>query len=67
VRLGALNTYLARAATLGEVPLAVLKRQVTRFLAAAPGAKRLRAAVHAATDAVEVRTLLEVAELHHEQ
>ncbi|MGB1587096.1 MAG: tRNA dihydrouridine synthase [Thermoplasmatota archaeon] len=66
VRLGALTTYLDRASTLGEVPLAVLKRQVTRFLSAAPGAKKLRAAVHAAPDAAGVRALLEVARLDHD-
>ena len=66
LRLAALTTYLERAATRGEVPLAVLKRQVTRFLSAAPGAKKLRAAVHGAPDAAGVRELLEVARLDHD-
>ena len=65
-RLSALTTYLDRAATLGEVPLAVLKRQVTRFLSAAPGAKKLRAAIHGAPDAAGVRALLEIARLDHD-
>jgi tRNA-dihydrouridine synthase B len=64
-RLDALNTYLVRAEQLRPVPLAVLKRQVTRFLSGAPGARALRAQVHDAADAPEIRQLLEVSNVHH--
>ncbi len=64
-RVAVLQTYLARATE--PVPLAVLKRQATRFLAGAPGAKRLRGAVHDAASAEAISSLLEVADLHDEQ
>lgn len=50
-RLQALQTYLERAGKDAPIPLAVLKRQVTRFLSGAPGAKALRQRVHTAHDA----------------
>jgi len=63
-RVDVMREYLRRADAAGGIPLAVLKRQAVRFLAGAPGAKRLRAAVHDAADTSTVAGLLEVAQLH---
>ncbi len=67
VRIGALLSYLERA---GDLHLAVLKRQATRFISGAPGAKRVRSAIHDAPDAAGVMAAVrsfEVAELDDEQ
>ena len=61
-RIRVLQTYLERCGD-EPTPLAVLKRQATRFLQAAPGAKRLRVGVHEAPDRDAIVRLLEVAVL----
>ncbi len=71
VRLDALRTYLQRTAERGEVHPAVLKRQATRFISGAPGAKAVRQALHEAGSVPDLigvleRLLLEVATLDHE-
>ncbi len=66
VRIQALLDYLDRA---GELHLAVLKRQATRFVSGAPGARAVRQAIHSAPDRVAVMAAvrsLEVAELDDE-
>lgn len=47
-RLDALRVYLARTAEMGIKHPSILKRQVTRFLSGAPGAKRARQSLHEA-------------------
>ncbi len=61
-RLAALDTYLERAGSLGEIPLAVLKRQATRFIQGVPGARAARVAIQQAKVGDEVRARL--ASLH---
>lgn len=65
-RLGILRTYLLRAGDLDGAPMPVVKRQVMRFLAGAPGAKSLRVAVHDAADRGALDALLEVAHLDND-
>lgn len=70
VRLDALDTYLDRSTVLGDVSMAVLKRQAMRFIQGVPGARKARVAIHAATSSQDVRDrlrLLEVAAPDDEQ
>jgi len=53
-RLGILLQYLERAEGLG-LPIGDLRRQATRFMAGAPGAKRLRVALQEADDPAALR------------
>ena len=67
VRLDSLRTYLHRAAEAGITHPAVLKRQVTRFVSGAPGARAVRRRLQDARDAdalLAALDLLEVAPLH---
>jgi tRNA-dihydrouridine synthase B len=56
-RLATLVTYLDRADRIGLRNIGLLRRQATRFVAGAPGAKRLRVALGAARSAEEVREI----------
>ncbi len=58
VRLHALHTYLDRAATMREVPLAMLKRQSMQFIQGVPGARTARVAIQQAKSGDEVRSRL---------
>lgn len=58
VRLRLLDDYLGRAATLGGVPLPVLKRQATRFVQGVPGARAARAAIQRAASPQDVAAQL---------
>lgn len=49
-RMAALEAYIERAARIGIDDVGTIRRQATRFLHAAPGAKALRRAVHGAPD-----------------
>lgn len=51
--------YLDRAARTGPVHVAAARRQAMRFIAGAPGAKRLRREMHGARDLEDVRAVLE--------
>jgi tRNA-dihydrouridine synthase B len=72
-RIASLGTYLHRAAANGDVPLAVLKRQATRFIQGVAGARKMRNAIQTAPDAAgvlrELQTLasLEVSDLNDNQ
>lgn len=57
-RLRAFDVYLDRAATIGITEIGPLRRQATRFVAGAPGAKRLRRDIHAARDVGGLRGVL---------
>ncbi len=57
-RLRALDTYLQRAGSIGDLPLAVLKRQATRFIQGVPGARKARVAIQQAAGAADVRARL---------
>jgi len=60
-RLEALCTYLDRAGRIGITRIGDLRRQATRFVSGAPGAKRLRAMFHDCADADALRRLVEAA------
>jgi nifR3 family TIM-barrel protein len=58
-RLGSLLEYLERGKRIG-LQLAIARRQAMRFAAGAPGAKRLRAALHDVQNMAALRELVEV-------
>lgn len=53
-RIAAFETYLERRATIGDAHIADVRRQATRFVSGAPGAKQLRKALHEAPDTAAV-------------
>jgi tRNA-dihydrouridine synthase B len=58
-RLRVLLEYLDRAERIGLTSIADLRRQATRFVAAAPGARRFRARLQDARDVASLRALVE--------
>ncbi|MGB0651736.1 MAG: tRNA dihydrouridine synthase [Thermoplasmatota archaeon] len=59
VRLDALATYLERARAIGITHVGDLRRQATRFVQGAPGAKKLRVAFNQAPDLEALLALVE--------
>lgn len=57
-RLGTLMLYLERAESIGIRNIGELRRQATRFVAGAPGAKRLRVAAQEAPDLTALREVV---------
>ena len=57
-RLRTFQTYMERAQAIGIHHIGEFRRQGTRFVSGAPGAKKIRAALHNCADAAEIQALL---------
>ncbi len=60
-RVGLAKRYLERAPAAGVTHIAEFRRQLGRFMAGAPGAKKLRIAMHASTTSDELLAVLDAA------